>query len=475
MKLFKNATFYTMEKEEETTNMVLTNNGIIMALGAECLKYNPKEIIDLKGNFVYPGFVDAHMHLIGLGRKLMANVLKSDDVINEVKNLYKNDDLYIEGYHDKLITKDDLDKISVSKKIILRHNDYHSFTVNSKVLSDAGLSHETGIIKDENTSKIMPFWNNHSKIKLTKMCEIAILKLYEYGITGVHSEDLGYFNSYEETLNILSDASKKYPFRINMLISYNIFDEYLKNYKIKNKYLKPIQVKLFYDGTISSKTALLSKNYKNDVSNGKREYKIEDFEEIIKKLRNKNQAVAVHAIGDLALSEVVEILEKHKNNTKYLDRIIHASLAHEKTIKKLSKNNIALDIQPLFIKSDEKIIKENINHDVLIFPFKKYIEENIIVNSSSDAPVEDINPLYSMYYLNLKPFEMIKAYTTNPALTINDNSGYIKKGMRADFSVFTKDLLKIKREELKENLVYATIIDEKQVYLKGEQNDFRND
>ena len=53
----------------------------------------------------------------------------------------------------------------------------------------------------------------------------------------------------------------------------------------------------------------------------------------------------------------------------------------------------------------------NIVHDVLVYPFKEYLKESIILNSSSDAPVEDINPILSIYELlkvGLNNFEAVR-------------------------------------------------------------------
>ncbi|VEU80022.1 amidohydrolase [Haploplasma axanthum] len=469
MKLFKNATFYTMEEENKKTNMVLTDKGVIIATGNDCLSYEPNEIVDLNGSYVFPGFTDAHMHLIGYGRKLLANVIKTNDVINEIKNFYNSEDLFVEGYFDSGLTKDDLDVISSDYMIILRHNDYHSFTVNSKVLEKIRFEHKTGILLEEDAKKVLPIWSNYSKELLEKMTNKAILSLYKYGITGVHTDDLSYFNSYQETLGILNEITKEYPFRINMLIHYDVFDEYIANYNIDNKYLKDIQVKLFYDGTISSKTALLKENYKNLNTNGLRMDSEKIFLEKIKKIRDNKHSVAIHTIGDLALSEVTNILIKYKNDNEMIDRIVHASLADMETINKLSKSNIALDIQPLFIESDKEIISENINHNPLIYPFKEYSDHCIILNGSSDAPVENPNPLLGIYHMGISRYESIKAYTVNPGITINDNIGMIKVGYKADFSAFSKDLMTISLEQLKENEVYATIIDEKIVYRNEEE------
>lgn len=459
MILWTNAIFYTMEDQFSKVNKVLTNNGLIVALGSDTNKYTPKKVIDLKGYYAFPGFTESHIHLVGYGRKLFANnlLLEKDKniVLKKIKNLYMNNDLRIEGYFNIGITREELDQISKDHYIILRHNDYHSFTVNSKVLNELGLK-GNGIILEEKIAKlIIPFWENSSKENLYKMTNHAINKLKSLGFTNVHTDDLSYFNSYLETLEILNELSQDNIFRINTLINYKILNDY-KDYYIKdNKYLNAIQIKLFYDGTLSSKTAYLKENYYNNNTKGKPEIELATLIKLLNEARKLNKGLAIHTIGDQALEDVVTLLRKYPKSIE-LDRIVHASLCPIN----LNLKDIPIDIQPLFKISDQELIKNNIVHKPLIYPFDKYNSETII-NSSSDAPVEDPNPLLSIYHLNeISRFDAIKSYTVNPYLTINKKGGLLKEGYLADFTIFDKDILKIEQEELLKTKVKYTIIDE---------------
>lgn len=476
MKLWKNAKFYTMNKENEFIDQIITNNGLIYLLGDECENIKVDEVIDLNGGFVFPGFIDAHMHLIGYGRKLLAHNIEGlnfKQTLQYIENTLESNKSLYEGYFNLGITKNELDKISDNTFIMLRHNDYHSFTVNSKVLDFVNLKHNTGILtNEEDTKLVLSIWNTYNKSELTNMTTTAIKSLYENGITNVFSDDLSYFNSYDETNEILLEAIKEHPIRVNELIHYEVYDDYLKNFKQSN-FLKPIQVKTFYDGTLSSKTALLKSNYKNTNSNGVRSLTKTDFTKLVKKVRFNNDSIAVHVIGDLALEEVVDVLEEFPA-TNLPDRIIHASLTNIETIKRLKRLNVVLDIQPLFKISDKEVISKNINHHPLVYPFKTMNENSLLLNSSSDAPVENINPLETLQVLNdLSRYESIKTYTLNPGLSINENVGMIKKNYKADLTVFNNDIMDIVNNILTKTKVIYTIIDEQIVYenVEGIKNE----
>lgn len=471
MKLWFNANFYSMKDNKTKYNKVLTNNGVIIAVGDDCDNYHSLEKIDLKGAYVYPGFTDSHMHLLGYGRKLSSNNLllnkNKEEVLKLIRTMFKEETLKVEGYYNIGITKDDLDLISKDHLIILRHNDYHSFTVNSKVLELTNLVNSNGIITNEKeASLIKPNYENSSKEELINYGKNAIDSLHKNGFTSIHTDDLSYFNSYLETVEILNNLSKSKNLRINTLIHYEILDNYLKYYPTNNKLLNDIGVKLFYDGTLSSKTAYLNGYYKNTLNNGIKMFKDNDLEELVKKVRKNNKGLAIHVIGDKGLDEVVSLINKTKISG-VVDRIVHASLASTNVINKIGKT--AIDIQPLFIKSDEDFINKNITHNVLIYPFKKYLNENIILNSSSDAPVEDINPILSIYELlkiGIDNYNAIKTYTTNPYLTIDKLGGLIEKGYYADFTAFNNDILNVDKETILNTKVIYTIVSEDVVYKR---------
>lgn len=473
MKHWINGYIITLDDNNNIYNEMITNDGLIIDLGNKLSNESITEVIDLKGNYLFPGFIDAHIHLIGYGRKLLSkNLNKSinkEEVLSIIRSTNNNDRLFFENYFDIGITNIDLDKISIDKPIILRHNDYHSFTVNSYVLDMFNINNSNGIlIDDKDTNKVVELWSMNTKDELLEYATTAVNSLKDYGITNVHTDDLSYFNSYTESLDILNEVSSNNKIRINTLIHYDIYDKYKECFK-GSKYVKPIQVKLFYDGTLSSKTALLKDNYINASTNGTRIQSYEKFDNIIKRIKANNDSVAIHTIGDLALEEVTSILEKYPS-TILKDRIVHGSLARIDTINRLSKLNVAIDIQPLFITSDTKLINDTVLKGPLVYPFKEYIDANIIVNGSSDAPVEDIDPLLSIYTLdNINRIDAIKAYTINPSSTTNENNGIISIGKNADFTIFNKDISTISKEELLSTKVYATVVDDDIYYVKGDK------
>jgi len=118
MKLWKNGVIHTLDNINDIKNIV-TEAGHIIELNAdESRTY--EEVIDLKGNHLYPGFVDAHLHLIGYGQFLqrldLSHVLDKKEALKQIGNSIIQDYLIVDGYHEWVgINKTELNSISKEK------------------------------------------------------------------------------------------------------------------------------------------------------------------------------------------------------------------------------------------------------------------------------------------------------------------------------------------------------------------------
>ncbi|PKK92711.1 MAG: hypothetical protein CVV61_08345, partial [Tenericutes bacterium HGW-Tenericutes-6] len=230
MKLWKNGVFHTMKHENDLKYQMATNNGFIVGFDQDIEDFEFDEIIDLNQAHVYPGFVDAHLHLMGYGQKLsrpnLKNLNNKNQVLQVLKTEFNNAPFFVEGYFECGITKTDLNLISTSYPIMIRHNDYHSLTVNDYVLTMANIKSLTGILTEEEAQNAMNFFPKHTNLDLDHMLEKSIRSLYQYGITGGHSDDLFYFNGFKETLGSFDRVLAKMPFRAHLLVHHNVLDDY---------------------------------------------------------------------------------------------------------------------------------------------------------------------------------------------------------------------------------------------------------
>src|SRR5690625_2708948 len=112
-----------------------------------------------------------------------------------------------------------------------------------------------------------------------------------------------------------------------------------------NEFLQIGAIKIFADGALGRRTALLSEPYADaPETHGYAMYSKEELRTIIKKARSLNMPVAVHTIGDKALENILDILDEFPE-VFYRDRLIHVQVLREDLIKRLKTGNRIVDIQ----------------------------------------------------------------------------------------------------------------------------------
>jgi len=482
--------FYTMQSPGSFVDSVLTENGKIIALNDTTTPCN--RTISLKGATVFPGFVDAHLHIAGYGEQLQLLQLNKEQdqrkVLALVAQHFKGEFLYAQGHVNRGLTKLDLDTISKDIPILLRHADYHGATVNSAYLKLMQLPHHPdGILLEQLATQAMQCVPKYRDDQLANNIRLATQKLHAYGITGGHSDDLFYFNGYTRTLAAFQHVSATLPFRFNLLIHYLELDAFLASgvaWGDINRYIQLGAIKLFYDGTLTSQTALMQYPYQKTTNFGERIFQRDVLEKLIKKIRDHRLPIAVHTIGDQALKEVAALCKQFPVQPGLIDRIIHASFADLEIVKTLATLPVCLDIQPQFVSSDLPWGFDLISPKTeLIYPWKTYLHHHVKIAGSSDAPVEDPNPLLGMMdaiyrqskfnhqsygeHEKLSIYEAIQLYTTFaniPTLKTHER-GQIAPGFIADFTALQDDIYRFP-ERLKATYVTHTIIDDHIVYQK---------
>jgi len=486
MKLWTNGHFHSMRAPRHAHFNVLTDQGRIVDVDVNEAAYRNIECLDMDGQHVYPGMVDAHLHLVGYGQKLarvdLSALTTKSDVIGRLSASDPNGPFVAEGYRECGVTKDELDRVFKGGPALLIHNDYHSITANSAALEKAGIHSESGRLTEDAAKAVTAAVIIYDKETIKRYFRTSLDALYAVGIVGGHSDDLFYFGDHVKTLEAIREVLVEKPFRTHLLLHHQVYEDVLAGKPGVTADLEFGAVKLFYDGTLSSNTALVSVPYKGG-GYGQRMWPPESFRDLMAKIRAAKLTVAVHVIGDQGLDELADVLTAFPPLSGQRDRIIHASLAQEKTLEKLGRLAVILDIQPLFLTSDMPFMNKWFHRKPeLLFAWKTYKKHNLVLLGSSDAPVEDPNPLLGIHALvtrrnrkddqvyteneRLDRFEALKMYTTNHAVISRDpnSRGYVGAGYLADFTVYPEDLLKISEQRLLTLKPSLTVIGEKIVY-----------
>ena len=487
-----NGIFYTLDSSQPKVTELWVEDGMISFLGSHP-NWQADQTIDVLGWTCFPGFVDSHLHLIGYGEHLSLLQLNknpnSQDVLSLLKSHFHGRALYAQGHVEQALTKDNLDLISAMVPILLRHADFHGATVNSAILRQIGLTdHPTGILHEADALKAVQSIPKYQQDDLVKMITIAIQKLHEFGVTGGHTDDLYYFNGFHEVVPAYQKVLATLPFRTHLLIHHLELDTY-ETLIHKHSYAHPFLEfgavgEIFYDGTLSSQTALMHHPYQGSIGTGERQFSPHQWHAIVKRIRTLGLPLAVHAIGDLALDEVVDTLIANPVKAGLHDRIIHASFAKKSTIEKLKKIPVMLDIQPQFVTSDLPWASRLISPETeMIYPFKTYLKQGLILCGGSDAPVEIPDPLkgiQSAYFRHptsiasafqpeeqLSIQEAVKLYTTgaNAPSYLPHRQGKLAIGSVADLTFINEDFIS-NPNQLSTAKVMMTVVNNQIVFKK---------
>lgn len=515
--IITNAHIFTLNNSFDTASVLVVKNGKILAVGNQELlkKYNAVNVLNFKGAYIYPGFVDAHTHFTGYGMdkyKLVLYGCKSfDEMISKVVEYAKGSNReWIEGRlwdhqlwaNKEFPTKDTLDKLFPTRPVFLMRIDGHAILCNQKALDIAGITTETkvegGEIYKKNGRLTGLLIDNavdlvKSKIPKRSMDEIApdIYQAQEdcfkVGLTsvvecGVSNEVVNWILKINETNELklglsifLSDESKNY----NQFLANPI---YLKNN------LKIVGFKIFADGSLGSRGAFLLNAYADRPHHhGQLLKPIDSIQTIALKIAHTPYQLSIHAIGDATNHEILHLLAnilKQTNDKRW--RIEHAQVLNPEDISLFGKFSIIPSVQPTHAISDMKWAETRLGTErmTLAYAYKSLLKQNNWLPLGTDFPVEEMNPLHTFcaavfrQNVKLEPkngFQTSEALSRKEALkgitiwaaksTFEENrKGSLEVGKRADFVVLPTNLMTANVDSIYNTKVIYTYVNGERVY-----------
>lgn len=377
---------------------VIVKEGRILEVGSSsaCEKYRGRaKFLDADGRVLIPGIVDSHMHLLSYAlsmRRLDLRGVKSIEELREAvrsKVRVSKPGEWILGHGwDQEVLRDrrfpragDLDDVSPENPVLLTRVCLHAGVVNSRAMKELGIGGDL-LLEEELYEAVrrvgIPKGADHLMLK-------AIKNLLAYGITEVHTMD----TSLEE-LAILGGLLERgmLPIRVRAYLSEGL------DVELSGDMLSVEGIKVYADGSFGARTAALREDYEDQPGN--RGVLLKGWREIVSLaagLRSRGKRLAVHAIGDRALEEVVRALERGATNL----RIEHASLTPPDLMERLSKAKPErVAVQPHFTVTDWWLASRLGSRVRHAYRFREMVERGIEVSGSSDSPVEPANPWMSV-------------------------------------------------------------------------------
>ena len=474
------------------------------------------DLVDLKGAFMYPGFTDAHAHLMGIGQRELNLTLEGTASIAELvtrigaelEGMEPGVLLYGRGWIEtgwpegRMPSAADLDAVSPDNPVILSRADGHAMVVNTAALTAAGITdetenpdggaierdadgHATGMMIDNAQGLLSSLWTEPDAAAKALALETGAKVYVSRGWTGVHNMSVG---PDEAPIMLELAGEGKMPLRL-----WNAFDasEEAMALAAAQDYEAPTitnhAIKLYMDGALGSRGAQLIKPYSDrpDTS-GLSLITDEDLADFMKRADEAGIQVAVHAIGDLANQRLLDIYEAGGYPPEKRWRIEHTQILAPADIARVGALGLIASMQPSHAIGDLHFAPSRLGMDRLAgaYAWKALIDDGAVVAGGSDAPVEVGSPLIEFYAAvarkDLKGFEgegwhpeqkltreqALALFTSAAAYAAfqEDDLGTIEAGKLADFTVFDIDLMTVPEAEILDAKTVMTVVGGKIVY-----------
>lgn len=468
MKLFYNAHFWINGAFDDTVKGVLTKDGKIAdILWSDLNAYSNVEHIDLRGCFMFPGFIDTHTHSFEGGLySLMIDLNEATcirDVLDMIAQGSKNKGNYIFAWNfdetkineNRFPTRKELDGVLPNKNLVLRRIDGHSCMVNQfacdSILGNATKLHcEDEVFRGiENDKAVHWFHNNIDDELILKAYHAAADIALKGGFTTIHTM-VGDANMSNGHYLLLKDHLKDFA------IDFELYPQSFNIDNALNLGAKRIGGCILADGSIGSMTAALYEPYMGKPMRGTL-YQTDHFwNKFIQKAHHNNLQVAVHCIGDRAIDQINRIYHQlaMQDYKDLRHQLIHCEITDDLLLEHIHQSKAVPVMQPNFdmlwggdsgfyakLLGAERV--RNMNR------FGSMMDKGITITGSSDWYITDLNITSSIYaalnHHNVKErlslAKAVKIYTENAAWLSHDENrrGSIQKGYDADFSVLKQN------------------------------------
>jgi len=479
--LLKNCKLVNLNKNcIQKCNILINNNRISKLIFNQSItekiirflhsNYEDFKIFDIQNNYLLPGFIDSHTHLLAQGiefqRVDLSGCSALDECMEKMKKEKEREIIFGVNWDDtfwKNGKKDDLnrrilDEISKNKPVIMRRICGHFAVCNTKALDY--ISRDWKIVDRKNGwlyEDAALYLNRIFKptFEMYKMgLELATRRALSMGITSVHEiTDTNGFKIYQSLkkrlkLRVALYLTDGFPSMIDAGIQSNFGDDFLKF----------VGLKIFMDGSIGAQTAALRRPYKNTKNRGKILLSEKKLFKIIKMAQDYSIQLMIHSIGDRSTDLILKIFRRAgigKNPLRH--RLEHIEILDSWQIREIARLNLIASMQPNFLRWQipGNMYEKNLGRQYKDMNcFKKIKDAGIKLVFGSDCM--PLGPLYGINLAvnhpfnenRLEPVEAINLYTQTPPFATFDenNKGMIAEGKLADIIVVDKNPL------VKENL-----------------------
>jgi predicted amidohydrolase YtcJ len=529
----------TLEESQPAAEALAARDGRIVFVGSDedaaAWVGEGTEVIQLEGRLAVPGFIEGHGHFFGLGEsKLQLDLTTARDwesivalVAAAAATSAEGQWILGRGWHQSkwdrppepevqgLPVHASLSAVSPRNPVLLTHASGHAVFVNAKALEVAGIGRDTAdppggeVVKDERGEPtgmlretaedlVSPAlardrdaleWNAAKRV-----VELAGQECLAKGITSF--QDAG---SSVELIDVYRRLAGEGSLPVRLWVMARDDNEALRSKLAQQRvvgyagdFLTVRGIKKSIDGALGAHGAWLLEPYVDAPgTSGLNTTPIEEIEEAARLALEHDYQLCVHAIGDRANRETLDLFERAFQSAgvdgrSLRWRIEHAQHLDPADVPRFAQLGVIASMQGVHATSDGPWVPTRIGDERAragAYVWRKLLDSGALVTNGTDAPVEDVDPLASFrasvtrrmpdgraFYPEqaMTRLEALESYTIAAARAAfeEEEKGTLTVGKLADVTVLSHDILTVPDDELASAQVLYTILGGKVKYRR---------
>ncbi|MFF8652877.1 amidohydrolase [Streptomyces huasconensis] len=509
-----NARFLTMDPAHPVAHDVGIWRGRIVGLDDAVTSLPAREVVDLQGATVLPGFIDSHVHLAWTGLKArtpsVAPCARVEDVLAVVADTVARQPspdawVALAGYDQRALgrhlTAAELDRVSQGRKVFMLHDSGHGCVVNSAVLDllPADVPHENGFLAEGAMGAARALRPPHTQQELADAIAHAARTCRAEGITACAEAGIGgslFGHSPAELAAYqLAREQGQLPLRVQLMVAADALhpvalpdadhtpralDLGLRT-GFGDDWLSIGALKVYTDGGMMARTAALTAPYHGMDHTGQLQDDPEALTDTIVAGHLAGWQLAVHAIGDRAADVALDALEQAQRaqpRPAARHRIEHAGLIRPDQLARFARLGVSAVVQPNFLRyfGDDYAAIMGEERAPWLYRGRGFLDHGVTLVGSSDRPVTDGAPLRAIQFMverasesgqvigpdeGITVDEALRAYTVGGAFACHwdDSAGTLTPGKRADLVVLGDDPRGVSTSRIGDIEVVTTYVD----------------
>jgi predicted amidohydrolase YtcJ len=429
--IIHNAEIHTMEDGDKVVEAMAIKDGKIVEVGPErqiLNKYAADEIIDASGRQVYPGFTDAHGHMLSYAEQRLSADLVGTKSFEEVlvrlekyQAKFKRNFIIGRGWDQSLWgvqtfpSNEKINALFPNTPVCLIRIDGHAMLVNDALLKKAGITSNTvipggiihlkegkctGMLVDNAMQPVYDILPEFPRNDIKKALLDIQQELFQQGITGVHEAgiDFEHISLFQELIK-----SKKWDlFTYAMLMPSEKNKQFAKlngPYVYKNLSIRSFKV--IADGALGSRGALLKQPYSDDPHHhGVLTTPLSEMNQIAQTCLATGYQMNVHAIGDSTNRLILELYgQAYAKNKDHRWRIEHAQVVDPKDFELFAKYAIFPSVQPTHAISDQRWAEARLGKKRMrgAYAYRSLLNQYGMLAIGTDFPIEITDPFRTIH------------------------------------------------------------------------------